>query len=229
MFLNSIKQVFSRKFILKAHIICIFSVKNNGKFETFLWYVIHKMSNHTGSLYVRNPNPIDCVNDREFRIFYYQYMGGHLYSSERRILNSSLPKKLIDSLLNMLTYRFSAVQLSDGSCDINITSSELFNRQHFDAVRRMLKRTIFQISLIEAQEIIKKLRLEGNVWKLEACDGYCLVVLSPHGLISRGMREEDFEKGQTWTRFKQEVDKLIAKKTAAAAVAASAVVPESGK
>ena len=30
------KQVFSRKF---THIICTCSVKNDGKFETFLWYV----------------------------------------------------------------------------------------------------------------------------------------------------------------------------------------------
>ena len=187
------------------------------------------MNKYTGSLHVRNPNPINWVNDREFRIFYYQYTGGPLYDSEWRILNSSFPKNLIDSLLNMLTYQFSAVQLSDGSCDINIISSELFNRQHFEAVRTMLKRTIFQISLIEAQEIITKCRLERNVWKLEECCGHCLVVLSPHGLISRGMREEDFEKGQTWTMFKEEVDRLIVKKSAAAATAASAAVPESGK
>jgi len=187
------------------------------------------MKKYTGSLFVRNPKPINWLSDREFRIFYYDYGGGYLYNSEWRILNSSFPKKLIDSLLDMLTYRFSAVQLLDGSCEINIISSELFNLQHFQTVRTMLKRTIFPISLIEAQDIIKKLRLEGNVWKLEECDGYCLVVLSPHPLISRDMREEGFEKGQTWTTLKEEVDRLIVKKSAAAATAASAAVPESGK
>ena len=187
------------------------------------------MNKYAASMFVRNPKPTNWLSDREFRIFYYQYTGGPLYSSEFRIINSSFPKKLIDSLLDMLTYRYSAVQLLDGSCEINIISSELFNRQHFETVRTMLKRTIFQISLIEAQEIIKKLRLEGNVWKLEECCGHCLVVLSPHGLTSRGMRENDFEKGQTWTMFNEEVDKLIVRKSAAAATAASATVPESGK
>ena len=187
------------------------------------------MYKYAASMFVRNPKPINWLSDREFRIFYYDYRGGDLYKTMWLIINSSFPKKLIDSLLDMLTYRFSAVHLLDGSCEINIISSELFNRQHFETVRTMLKRTIFQISLIEAQDIIKKLRLEGNVWKLEECCGHCLVVLSPNGLISRGMREEDFEKGQTWTMFKEEVDRLIVKKSAAAATAASAVVPESGK
>ena len=185
------------------------------------------MNKYAASIFVRNPK--NLVSDREYRIFYYDYRGGDLYKTRWVIINSSFPKKLIDSLLDMLTYRFSAVQLLDGSCEINIISSELFNRQHFETVRTMLKRTIFQISLIEAQEIIKKLRLEGNVWKLEECCGHCLVVLSPHGLISCGMREDDFEKGQTWTMFKEDVDKLIARKLATAATAASATVPESGK
>ena len=90
----------------------------------------------------------------------------------------------------------------------------------------MLKRTIFWISLIEAQEIIKKLRLEGNVWKLEECCDHCLVVLSPS--LPQDSYDSD-PKGQSWTRFKEEADMLIAKKSAAAATAASATVPESGK
>lgn len=184
------------------------------------------MNKFIGSLYVKNPNPKNWVSDRWFRIFYYEYNGGPLYSSEHRTINSHFPKKLIDSLLNMLTTQYSAFQLSNGSCQINVGSSELFNRQHAHIIQVMLQRTIFQISLVQAQDIIKKLRFEGNVWKLEECDGYCLVVLSPSRWTSPSLREPDFAPEQTWTQFRNAVIDLTARKSATATTTA---VPESDK
>lgn len=184
------------------------------------------MNRFTGSLYVRNPKPINWENDRWFRIFYYEYNGGPLYSSEHRTVISFFPKKLIDSLLNMLTTEYSAFQLSNGLCQIDVISSELFNRQHAHIVEVMLQRTIFRISLAEAQDIIKKLRFEGNVWKLEECGEYCLVVLSPSRWTSSGFREPDFDPKQTWTQFRNAVIDLTARKSATATTTA---VPESDK
>jgi len=193
------------------------------------------MSNRfIGSLYVRNPDPKNWETDRWFRIFYYEYNGGHLYSSEHRRFVSHFPKKLIAGILNMLTTEFSAVELSNGSCQINVISSELFNRQHAHIVEVMLQRTIFRISLVEAQDILKKLRFEGNVWKLEECGEYCLVVLSPSRWTSASLIEPDFAPEQTWTQFRNAVIDLTARKSATAtateaSTATTTAVQESGK
>lgn len=172
---------------------------------------------NSGSLYVLNPNP-GYIEDREFRIFYYQCDSKYLGAFENRTFISRFPKKLIDSLFTMLSYPFSAEELSDGSCQINVLSSKLFNRQYAHIVEVMLQRTIFRISLVQAQEILKKFSFEINVWKIEEYGEYCLVVLSPDRWSTRGPIEPDFDPDQPWTRFRNEVVKLTASKSASATV-----------
>ena len=141
------------------------------------------------------------------------------------------PIQLLEKIFTMMNLR-RIVQLQKApNGQIMITVSESFYTigTYFKCINLTLLRTIFNISANDAKLIVKNLGIEHFVYCIEECDGYCLVVLEPHSSISRGMIENDFQKGQSWTRFKEEADMLIAKKSAAAATAASAAVPESGK
>lgn len=144
---------------------------------------------------------------------------------------TTCPIQLLEKIFTMMNLR-RIVRLQkapDGQIMIIVSESFYTIGTYFKYINLTLLRTIFNISANDAKLIVKNLGIEHFVYCIEECDGYCLVVLEPHSSISRGMIEPDFQTGQTWTRFKEEADMLIAKKTTASAVSASATVPESGK
>jgi len=178
---------------------------------------------------------INCSTDatRYFQLCQCEYTNCISRDDKRysQTFYTKCPIQLLEKIFTMMNLR-RIVQLQKApNGQIMITVSESFYTigTYFKYINLTLLRTIFNISANDAKLIVKNLGIEHFVYCIEECDGYCLVVLEPHSSISRGMIEPDFQTGQTWTLFKEAVDRFIAKKTAAAAVAASAVVPESGK
>ena len=144
-------------------------------------------------------------------------------------INVMCPTQLLEKLFKMMglcgIVRFN--EYPNGQTQITVTTSSYTIDRYISLINQILHRSIFQISANEANIIVKKLRLEHYVYCIEECNGFCLVVLSPS--LDSCWYDPDFREGQSWTLFKQEADMLIAKKSAAAATAASATVPESGK
>jgi len=165
--------------------------------------------------------------DAKFTILEYQCANCMNSNVSCSVINVMCPTQLLEKLFKMMRLcgivRFN--EYPNGQTQITVTTSSYTIDRYISLINQILHRSIFQISANEANIIVKKLRLEHYVYCIEECNGVCLVVLSPS--LDSCWYDPDFREGQSWTLFKQEADKLTARKPAAAA--ASAMVPESGK
>jgi hypothetical protein len=177
-------------------------------------------------MYIKHPD--DAT--KKFTMFHY-FHDNCLESREHESFKKiyiTCPILLLEKIFKMMDLRciFKIEKNSNGQTEITVKEISSTIDTYVSCIKRILDRTIFQISTDDANLIVQKLGIESNVYCIEECCDHCLVVLSPS--LPRDSYDSD-PKGQSWTRFKEEADMLIAKKSAAAATAASATVPESGK
>jgi hypothetical protein len=183
------KQVFSRKFISKAHIISIYSVKNDGKFETFLWYIIHKMSRSYYRKYfeIWMTSSDGKKNQPVLEMTCENCLAHHDHSETKKPIPVECTSPLLDCLLQMLNLSSSVVQKRILSIrEIRITVSA--NSYTFDnipeLISKMCKYHIYwNISPEDANEIITRLGLSQYVFCVQRDPelGACLVVLQELG------------------------------------------------
>ena len=223
MFLNSKspKQVFFRKFISKAHIISIYSVKNDGKFETFLWYVIHKMAYDRGNYYDKNFEVWIKSPDGRKQTVWKMTCSGCLERNDCRenkdpiTVECTIP--LLDYLLEMMNLSSSVVEkrkLSDKMFKI-IVSANFYTYDNIPKlIRRMCGSHIYwNISPEDAHEIITRLGLSQYVFCVQGdpASGACLVVLQE--LELNYYQLTTLKKKEPRTTFREEYGKFNQSRT----------------
>jgi hypothetical protein len=190
------------------------AVSSNKEFRRYVRIYINDPDNATRNFTMFHYFHNNCLESREHDSFKKIYI--------------TCPIQLLEKIFKMMDLRciFKIEKNSNGQTEITVREISSTIDTYVSCIKRILDRTIFQISTDDANLIVQKLGIESNVYCIKKCCDHCLVVLSPS--LPRGSYDSDPE-GQSWEMFKKEVDKLIVKKTAAAATAASAAVPESGK
>lgn len=177
-------------------------------------------------MYIKHPDDVTKIFTM-FHYFHYNCLESREHDSFKKIY-ITCPIQLLEKIFKMMDLRciFKIETNSNGQTEITVKEISSTINTYVSCIKRILDRTIFQISTDDANLIVQKLGIESNVYCIKECFDHCLVVLSPS--LPRDSYDSDPE-GQSWEMFKKEVDKLIAKKSAAAATAASATVPESDK
>ena len=213
------KQVFSRKFISKAHIISIYSVKNDGKFETFLWYVIHKMSDR-GNYYKKyfeiKMTSSDGKTQTVWEMRCENCLARHDHSERKNPITVECTSLLLNYLLQMMNLS-SSVQKTHRSgkmFEIIVSANSYTYDDIPNLIRRMCGRHIYwNISSEDANEIITRLGLSQYVFCVQ-CDptsGACLVVLQELGLTYYQRTHQ--EKKEPRTIFREEYEKINQSRT----------------
>ena len=174
-------------------------------------------------IYIKHPD--DAT--KKFTMFHY-FHDNCLESREHesfKKIDIACPILLLEKIFKMMDLRciFKIEKNSNGQTEITVREISSTIGTYVSCIKRILDRTIFQISADDANLIVQKLGIESNVYCIQECNGYCLVALSPS--LRRDSYDSDPE-GQSWTQFRNAVVELTSSKSAAAAAAAA--VPESG-
>ena len=179
------KQVFSRKIISKTHIISIYSVKNDGEFETFLWYVIHKMASHRGNYCTkRNEFKVHDPKNPERNYTIITIIRENCLStnnSPRSIfIPSEFPQQLLEYLLGMMDLHDSVSFTKDSrGTDTMVVLAPYYTALDIEsAIKCAIETTMYrELSVSDANTIIKQLGLSQYVYCIEGHEsGACLVV-----------------------------------------------------
>ena len=185
MFLNSIKQVFSRKFISKSHIISIYSVKNDGKLDIFLCYLIHKIASDRGNHYeirlqiaVTNP-----VNQKKYSVCNMEIPNclERFDKIKHKEFEICCSKELLHILLTMMNFTPRIVEVIKSSGEkttVRLSASHYTINVIFNVIKDMVSKTYYRnLSKQDAEEILSRLDLLSLVYCVESDQYGTLVVL----------------------------------------------------
>jgi len=210
------KQVFSRKFISKAHIISIYSVKNDGKFETFLWYVIHKMTTeHSVSFRITMTSRDGKKDQIVWKTIFHGCSGDdHLEITKSITVEST--SQLLDCLLQMMGLSSSVkIRHKSGKTFEVIVHANAYTSEHIPRIIGKMcdYHTYWNISSEDANEIITRLGLSQYVFCVQGDPalGACLVVLQDLELSYYQIKYE--KQNEPRTIFREECERINQSRT----------------
>jgi hypothetical protein len=189
--------------------------KNDGKIEIFFMVFKRKMAADRGKygeirliVNMHNFNNSSLHQHEHYEICNFT-CENYLDSQDRTCsitINTNCPIRLLEIIFKMMRLRriVEFRESSDGQTQITVNASSYIIDRYVSLINQILRRSIYQISEKDANQIIRKLSIPPCIiYCIEEYNGFCLVVLTP--IIVPGLFDPDFREGQSWTLFNNAV------------------------
>jgi len=197
------------------------NIKNDGKIETFLWYVIHKMAADRGNYYTKHfcvdINGPDGRKQTVWKMTCENCLSRHDNLETKSAIRIECTIPLLDYLLGMMNLSNMVVEkriLSNRAISITVRANSYTYDDIPNLIRRMCALHIYwNLSPEDANEIITRLGLSHYVFCVQGDpeSGTCLVVLQELELSY--YQRTTLNQKEPRTLFREEYDKIRQSRT----------------